>query len=405
MKWLGDYLSANTSGTSHESFNSLQNQISDLAMRYFRDGPTHLPGKIIEKIPVNLPSMTLNTDSSRQLRIAYIEHVISSVITHQVFEPFLFTLAMRCKSTDELIMEWSEGLRENSKKRETLFRQHIIYAACTSSNAKKSINDVAAVIVDQIVEAIKHFASHANWEHMRVGIRRIVKLAVETWRYARLEKGAVTASLSHENGPTLLRLGETDGNLTSLGPAPNQPREVLLPLFPLIQRQPAPEELRGDSNEGVDGCVYTSGRIVYTDDPMILASHREIKQANINVSETQVSNGTDLSDQAKIPIPKTESQEHEQRPLIISERQVTSPLVTNQPVLPTFQPPVVPNDGYLNTSERNNGEGQSTLPTPIEDFAAIQSHFRSHTPPLTRRSPSTTNALENGAVPGIQGGW
>ena len=385
-------------GPSHESFNSLQNQISDFAMRYFRIGPTHLPSQVIEKIPANLPSMTMNTNPSRQLRVAYIEHIISSTITHQVFEPFLFTLATRRKSMDEIILEWSEGLGEKSKKRETLFRQQILHAAYTSSSAKKSINNVAAIIVDQIVEAIKHFAIQANWEHMRVGIRRIVKLAVETWRYARLEKGTITASLSPEDGSTSLRLGEAGVNLTNAGPAPYQSREVLLSLFPLVQRQPVPEELRGESNEGIDACVYTPDRILYADDPMVLASLQEPAQGNANVSERQILNGTDLGDHAKTPIPKTEAQEHEPNPFISSEQLAISPLVPNQPVLSTVQPPVIPNDEYLIIPERKNRHGQSPLlPIPIEDLAAIQSHFRSQTPPPIRRSTSTTNPSENGS--------
>ena len=384
-------------GSSHESFNSLQNQISDLAMRYFREGPTHLPSEVLEKIPANLPSMIMNTDSSRQLRVAYIEHIISSAIVHQIFDPFLFTLAMRRKSMDELLREWAEGLREKSRKRETIFRQQILHAAYTSPSAKQSINQVAAIVVDNIVEDIKHFAAEANWEHIRVGIRRVVKLAIETWRYTRLEKGAITASLSHENGSASLRRGETGNNMVSAEPAAHQSREVLLLLFPLVQRRPVPEELRGDTKEDMDGCVYTPGRKLYADDPVVLASLEEHGPATENVLNAEISDGTNLAHRAETPIPNTEAQKNERKPRSNSEQLAISPLLTNPPMLSTVQPPVIPNGYDLSSSGKSNGAARSALPTPIEDFAAIQSHFRSQAPPLIRRSTGTTNPSDNGS--------
>ncbi len=378
---------------SHDAFNSLQNQISHLAVRNFRDGPEHVPNDVLKRIPRHLPSIFSNTDTSKQLRVAYIEHMISSTITHQIFEPFLFTLAMRRKSMDNLVMEWSESLREKSKKRETLFRQQILHAAYTSSGAKQSINKVAGVIVDRIVDAIKHFADQANWESIRVGIRRIVKLAAETWRYAGLERAVITATLSDEDRSIFPRSEQPGEDIPSVEPMQSQSRQVLLPLFPIIKRQPVPEELRGELKEESDRCVYTPGRMLYADDPVVLASLQElVQERGNNVSETERLDSTDLRDEAKTPTPISQTQQVEHKPLNQSEQRATSPLVLDQSSSPTMQRPFIPMADYLHDSEKIKGDAQSTLPTAQEDFAAIPSDYsRNGTPPLRRRSTSTTD--------------
>lgn len=416
-------------GPSHDAFNSLQSQISHLAAQYFRDGPEQVPNDILERIPKNLPSIFSDTDPLKQLRVAYIEHMVSSTITHQIFEPFLFTLAMRRKSMDDLIMEWSESLRGKSKKRETLFRQQILHAAYTSSSAKQSINKVAMVIVDKIVDAITPFANQSNWESIRVGIRRIVKLAAETWRYAGLERAVITASLSKEVRPTVPKLEEVGKSIPSAERLQNPLREILLPLFPTIERQPMPEELRGESKEANDGCVYTPGRMLYADDPIVLTSLQELGQRKENGSETETRIGTDLKAQAKTPTPMTGTQVVEDKSFNDIGEWPTSPLVRDDASLSTMQPSFIGNDDYLDDvdAEKMNGEAQSALPTAQEDFAAIQSHYsRSRSPPIGRRSTNATDngslkewasistafpaalpdwGAANGAVPGTPGGW
>ena len=385
---------ANLDDNSHDAFNSLQNQISHLATQYFRDGPEYLPDEVVEKIPTSLPSILTNTNSSKQLRVAYIEHIVSSTITHEMFEPFLFTLAMRRKSMDNLIMEWSESLRQKSKKRETLFRQYILHAAYTSPSAKQYINAAAGIIVDSIFEDVKYFAEPKNWDSINVGIRRIVKLAAETWRYARLEKGVIAASLpdqDHSKIPEPEHAGEitSSANLSA-----NQVREILLPLFPTIERLPLPEENQGESKEGNDGCVYTPGRTLYDDDPLVLPNHQEHRQEKNNVSERKRSISTNLGAQADRPIPRTEAQDINAKSLKTDDR-ATWPLVAGPPLLSSLQPPFHPVTAYSHTSEPVNGAASSGLATPVEKSAAIRSsNSRRRTPPLSRRS---TNATENGS--------
>lgn len=390
------YPSANMNGPSHDAFNSLQSQISHLAVRYFRDGPEQVPNDVIERIPKKLPSILSNTDSSKQLRVAYIEHMVSSAITHQIFEPFLFTLATRRKSMDNLVMEWSKSLWEKSKTRQTLFRQQILHAAYTSSSAKQSINKAAMVIIDKIVDAITPFANQANWESIRVGIRRIVKLAAETWRYAGLEKAVITASLFNKDRSTVPRLEQPGGGIPSAEPVQIQLREILLPLFPTIERQPLPEELRGESKEENDGCVYTPGRVLYADDHLVLASLQKLGQRKENGSEMERPISTDLRDQTKTPTPMTETQGVENKSLNISIGEwPTSPLVRHDASLFPMQPSFIANNDYLGDAEKMKVEAESALPTVQEDFAAIQSTYsRSRTPPIGRHS---TNASDNGS--------
>lgn len=390
------YPSANMDGPSHDAFNSLQSQISHLAVRYFRDGPKQAPNDVIERIPKKLSSILSNTDPSKQLRVAYIEHMVSSAITHQIFEPFLFTLAIRRKSMDNLVTEWSESLWEKSKTGQTFFRQQILHAAYTSPSAKQSINKAAMVIVDNILDAITPFADQANWESIRVGIRRIVKLAAETWRYAALEKAAITASLFDQDRSTVPRLEQPVGGIPSAEPVQPQLREILLPLFPTIERQPMPEELRGELKEENNGCLYTPGRMLYADDDLVLASLQKLGPRKENVSAMERPVSTDVRDQAKTPTPMTETQGAENKSLKvgIGERP-TSPLVRDDASLSPMQPSFIADGDYLSDAEKMNVDAESALPTVHEDFAAIPSTYsRSRTPPIGRRS---TNANENGS--------
>ena len=370
---------ADIDGDSYDAFNSLQSQISHLAARYFGDGPVRRPpDEVLGKIPTRLPSILLNMHCSKQLRVAYIEHLVSNAITQQIFEPFLFTLAVRRKSMDNLITEWSASLREKSAKRETIFRQHILHAAYTSSNSKQSINTAAGIVADRIFAAVKLFADSTNWHSINVGIRRIVKLAVETWRYARLEKGVITASLSDQKRRGALEpehAGEPSTSAKSLG---QQSREVVLPLFPVIEKQPIPEELRGELKEDSRECVYTSGRMLYTDDPLLLPNRCEQEQEQgqgqdkNNVSERKTSVCTDLSNQRDTSTLRIDTQECKMKPLKTGNG-AKWPLVTELPLLSTLQPPF---DGVKvapPTSEPMNGAAPSTLATPVEDLAAIQS--------------------------------
>lgn len=133
--------------------------------------------------------------ASRELRSAYIQHVISKTLNYRIFQPFLFTLGRRYDNADIFFQMLSMDIRRKSVRREAFWRQQTLKAAYTAPDAKHSINMTASVIVDEIVDHIKHFADPTQLDPLVMGVRKIVKLAAETWRHARIERGLIVASL------------------------------------------------------------------------------------------------------------------------------------------------------------------------------------------------------------------
>lgn len=217
-------------------------------------------------------SFLSSSGGSARLRAAYIEHIISSVITRRIFKPFLFTLSFRQQSTDQLFQSWSDHMRSKSTRKEALWRQRTLHAAYTVSSAKESINKVAGSIVDEIIDAIKCFAHRARLERVIVAVRRIVKTAAETWRYARLEIPMIRASMSEEERPFFMK-SKIDPNPAYANiNMPGRARQVLLPLFPIIEREAIHEDIREDSKMNDHGCTYFPGSMLYVDDPEVINS-------------------------------------------------------------------------------------------------------------------------------------
>lgn len=230
-------------------------------------------------------SFLSSSNGSARLRAAYIEHIISSVITRRIFQPFLFTLSFRQQSTDQLFQSWSDHMRSKSTRKEALWRQRTLHAAYTISSAKQCINKVAGSIVDEIIDAIKCFAHRARLERVTVAVRRIVKTAAETWRYARLEIPMIRASMSEAERPYLMK-SKTDQKPAGANMnMPGQARVVLLPLFPIIEREAIHEEMREDSKMNDQGCIYFPGRMLYVDDPEVINSLKATDGTHANMTK------------------------------------------------------------------------------------------------------------------------
>jgi hypothetical protein len=104
-----------------------------------------------------------------------------------------------------LLSTLSQNIREKSVKKEAVWRQHTLVAAFTMDGAKQNINNVAASVVAEIVEAVSWFAENTEREVLETSVKRIVKLAVETWRFARLEREIISAEMpeqGHDDEPT-----------------------------------------------------------------------------------------------------------------------------------------------------------------------------------------------------------
>ena len=134
-------------------------------------------------------------------------------------------------------------MKGKSTKREALWRQRTLQAAYSAPNAKQSTNKTANSIIAEVVEAIRHFTHPNQQENLTVAVRRVVKTAVVTWRYARLELGLITASMSgrdivgsHEPGPGVSfgKREDTQARAT----------KVVFTRFPLIKRDPVPRDLQ-----------------------------------------------------------------------------------------------------------------------------------------------------------------
>lgn len=257
-------------GSSHEAFHHLQQQIMDLSMEQFQDVIDTIPSDIATQIPEKVLSFLSRPGSSARLRAAYIEHIISSVITRRIFKPFLFTLNLRQQSADQLFQSWSDHMRSKSTRKEALWRQRTLHAAYTVSSAKQSINKVAGAIVDEILDAIRCFARPQRLEQVTLAVRKIVKTAAETWRYARLEIPMITASMLEEERPSFMR-SRTDAAGAHVDfPAPGRAGQVLLPLFPIIEREAIHEDMREDGKMNDQGYTYFPGRMLYVDDPDVV---------------------------------------------------------------------------------------------------------------------------------------
>ncbi|KAH8701090.1 hypothetical protein BGW36DRAFT_292428 [Talaromyces proteolyticus] len=277
-----------------DSFGQLRKLIVELSKDHFSYLPIDPPKDILEKIPPEMPSFLDNTLASRELRAAYIQHVVSKTLTYRVFQPFLFTLGRRYDKADTFFQVLSMDIRRKSVRREAFWRQQTLKAAYTTSDAKQSINVVAAVIVDEIVDHIKHFADPKQLDALLIGIRRIVKLAAETWRHARVERELVLATMPapESDGVSNDDWDEyTCGRDTSGCPSSDNTRFVLLRVFPRIYREAAHEDL-ADDKERVNACVYSPGTVLYSDSPSVLARREELGRKS-PIVKSAVSNGVE----------------------------------------------------------------------------------------------------------------
>ncbi|PWY71453.1 hypothetical protein BO70DRAFT_122962 [Aspergillus heteromorphus CBS 117.55] len=261
-----------------DCFGQLSRLIVSLSKEHFSYLPIDPPKDILAKLPSELPSFLDNTPASRDLRSAYVQHVISKTLTYRIFHPFLFTLGRRYDKADTFFQMLSMDIRRKSVRREAFWRQQTLKAAYTTSDAKQSINVVAAVIVDEIIDQLKHFADPRNLDSLLIGIRKIVKLAAETWRLARVERELILASLPAPDADAVSN-DDWDEYGTpkegSLSSKEDPTRHVILRTFPRITREAAHEDFAGEE-EKASPCTYSQGCVLYSDSPVVMARLQEL---------------------------------------------------------------------------------------------------------------------------------
>ena len=279
---------------SLEAFSQLLKQILDLSNTHFTHLPISPPPDVLSLIPPGIPSFLGDTTSSRELRAAYVAHTISKILTFRVFTPFLFSLGRRFDKADGLFTQMSNQLRGKSTRKEAIWRQHTLVAAFTSSGAKQRINSAAGSVVEEIVNAIKYFTDPSEEDAIRVSMRRIVKLAAETWRFARLEREIITAKMPavDDNSEEFKGVDfwpaqtfDSAGYTLSVNAAVEQFQEkpkILLRLFPVIHREEMHECFRITEKEKEDkGCVYSYGLALYDNATPLVAREEELRQAGL----------------------------------------------------------------------------------------------------------------------------
>jgi hypothetical protein len=178
-------------------------------------------------------------------------------------------------------------IRKKSVRREAFWRQQTLKAAYTTSDAKQSINVAAAVIVDEIIDHIKHFADPKHLDSLLTSVRKIVKLAAETWRHARVERELVLATFPAPDADTAFNDEWVEYAAKDQKDSSKEPtRHVVLRTFPRIIREAAHEDF-SSGEERANNCIYSPGVVLYSDSPVIMGRLQEFAKKSPGVSDSR----------------------------------------------------------------------------------------------------------------------
>ena len=137
------------------------------------------------------------------------------------------------------------------------------------------MNKEAGKVMDDIVSAISPFVGdEARIDELRAAVRKVVKLAVETWRYARLERERIEAfmpSMNYQDGDVAeegfwqpFEIGE--GSVTKSYGSQQVTGQLQLRVFPIVRRERVQAPFRISEKDRSDcGCVYSKGFALYID--------------------------------------------------------------------------------------------------------------------------------------------
>jgi serine/arginine repetitive matrix protein 2 len=240
-----------------------------------------------------------------------VAHTVAKLITYRVFGPFLFSLGRRYDKADSLFSSMSHHIRDKSTRKEAIWRQQTLLAAFTSSGAKQRINTAAGTVVEEIVNAIKHFADPKEEDGIKIAVKRIVKLAAETWRFARLEREMITAVMpalqdeehqftSSDYWPAYKPEATTIASLAGTSHPSDEQPQLLLRIFPVIYRVSKHENFQDNGESPDDGCVFHHGLALYDDAEPIVERMEELKSAGLPPYTTASPSPTD---EGKFPAP------------------------------------------------------------------------------------------------------
>ncbi|PUU82238.1 hypothetical protein B9Z19DRAFT_1062049 [Tuber borchii] len=269
----GDERKSRGDGYYTDAFTKLSKDIIDIS-KEFSDLPVAPSGRVIAELPPGLPCMLVNTDASRLIRMAYVQHIISKYLCHRIFQPFLFYLGKRYDKADSFFQAMSKQLREKSTRKEAIWRYYTLLAGYTGSNAKRTASVAAANVIEEIAGHVKPFADQNRMDVITSGISRIVKFAVETWRHARVEREFFTASISLDGTDESLWLGHLYEHEKPYAENPalvarlkslRGRHEIILPLLPIFSREGTLPSLHRPGASLDSGVVFSKGIALYMD--------------------------------------------------------------------------------------------------------------------------------------------
>lgn len=292
----------------------------------------------------------------------------------------------------------SNHIRDKSTRKESIWRQQTLLAAFTSSGAKQRINTAAGTVVEEIVNAIKHFADPKEEEGIKIAVKRIVKLAAETWRFARLEREMISATMpaiddnDHDfAGPDFWPSHRPEG--TPIGslvgtemPHDEQPK-LLLRLFPVIYREPKHENFRDESeNESPDeGSVYHHGLALYDDAEPVVARREELQAAGLPPTTNDAPPTAADFPPPLLPAPRTSLP-----PTPIVEELLTrskSPPPPPDPPKPEYRVPIRPPSPVSIKSSKSSVRSRTPPPVPPK-----RNSIRSKSSLSVRTSPQSVRS-------------
>jgi len=171
----------------------------------------------------------------------------------------------------------SAAIRAKSERREAAWRQITLRTAYTGAQAKKAIRLVGNKIVVEILNEIKWFTDEDEWSSLAPRVQCVVKAAAELWRYAKLERELVTASMPNTTG---LGRGEWDEmNQTSSQVGEEFEHTFVLGVRPRIARDAIHRAYLAPHESLETGPVtFLRGMALYDDSKIILARRREMME-------------------------------------------------------------------------------------------------------------------------------
>ncbi|KAI5306888.1 hypothetical protein KEM56_006587 [Ascosphaera pollenicola] len=272
-----------------ERFSKLQTMVVNFSKENFGHISSPPSSSILEKIPASIPSFLDNTASSRELRAAYVQHVVFKILVRRMFTPFLFTAEGNPDNSpiSEYLATLSSNIARTSARRESIWRQHTLKAAYSVPGAGPLANEVAFRLVKEIMDELRHFSDPTQTEVMYSGARRIVKLALETWRLARIERIRIHAVMPLIEGDVDSGTYEEFDFVN--GSVPNRNtnrRQILLQTAPRIYRESAHKDiLQGLVAEHVKNL---SNESIYLTGTNLLKDSNPVRNRQLEILEKQL---------------------------------------------------------------------------------------------------------------------